>query len=117
MWAWEWLGESTETQADYGAYRTGPASEGSPETLARATLAKMIREGGGESFAVYTPALIKTSRLSDLSKLEKVGDKIGQIDTSTLIYMTAWAVMTVPERKVRMIESFPVVWKQRRSIM
>ena len=79
--AWERLGESTETQADYDAYRTGPASESSSETLSGATLilAKMIREDGIESYAVYTPVLTKTSRLADLSKVEKLGNDIGKI--------------------------------------
>lgn len=81
--AWERLDGNTATQADYDAYRTGPASESSSETLSGATLtlAKMIREEGIESYAVYTPVLTKTSRLADLSKIEKLGDKIGQIDT------------------------------------
>lgn len=88
--AWERLGESESTWKEYEdyVYDLGDGTSSNPKktlTGATLTLAKMIREEGIETYAVYTPIVSKTSIISELEKLTGVGDNIGKvcaIDTS-----------------------------------
>lgn len=88
--AWERLGENEATQEAYDRYvwqLDGGTSSKPEEILTGATLelAKMIREEGIETYALYTPIVTKTTVISDLSQLTGVGDnigKVGAVDTS-----------------------------------
>lgn len=82
--AWERLGESESTWKEYDdyVYDLGDGTSSNPKktlTGATLTLAKMIREEGIETYAVYTPIVSKTSIISELEKLTGVGDNIGKV--------------------------------------
>lgn len=84
--AWERMGENEATWKEYDDYvwdsGGGPNNPSKPNAKlegATLTLAKMIREEGIESYAVYTPVLTKTSVTGDLSEFSDIGRDIGKI--------------------------------------
>ncbi len=78
--AWERLGESEHGWEDYEnyIYDTNTRATLTGETL---TLAKMIREEGIETYAVYTPVLTRVTQLTEVPS--DIGSDTGKIVTPT----------------------------------